>query len=119
MILLTFVVPDALINGANQIAKLFGFSDKNFRPASWLDGDGNQYTVSSGQWPEGALDALEGDLAETDGVDMGAANAAKDAIVFVHPGDDIPAADPDKIICLVGSKDLTGVGIQRVVSELP
>ncbi|WP_112309745.1 hypothetical protein [Pseudogemmobacter bohemicus] len=103
---ITIACPAALIQDANQLARVIGYSeadDQTYGAAIWQDAAGNRYAVASGPvspvFPEAAVSPL---TAPEWGADMAAAARAQALIRIGGPaapgqiaaviGDDVPAA---------------------------
>ncbi|WP_112312323.1 hypothetical protein [Pseudogemmobacter bohemicus] len=103
---ITIACPAALIQDANQLARVIGYSeadDQTYGAAIWQDAAGNRYAVASGLvspvFPEAAVSPL---TAPEWGADMAAAARAQALIRIGGPaapgqiaaviGDDVPAA---------------------------
>jgi hypothetical protein len=95
----TTIIPEALIPAVNHTYFLLGMSPgvESHTRATWQDGQGNLYAVSSGEWIEAQL----GGVAQVAGAVQGGADASQVVAGFdLYPA--FHAAYGDEGVALVG-----------------
>ena len=107
---MTLVVPESLMNQANQLALIVGESsddDKTFTTANWQDKDGNLYAVCSTMIKPIVLSLLDTPLTDSplqaEGADLSQAQQALDKVVMYKQGDKASTA---KIMCAIDFEPL-------------
>ena len=122
---MTLVVPESLMNQANQLALIVGESsddDKTFTTTNWQDKDGNLYAVCSTMIKPIVLSLLDTPLTDSplqaEGADLSQAQQALDKVVMYKQGDKASTA---KIMCAIDFEPLAAfadMGLTIVETDL-
>jgi hypothetical protein len=123
---LTLVVPDSLMDAANNLALIMGESDSDintFTQANWQDASGNLYAVASAVSKPVVVNALSSGLPETlpshtENTDVALAQQALDAIEVYSEGVTVSAS---KIVLAIDYSPLdalSGMGLTRLEEDL-
>ena len=118
-----YVIPEAYIHGANQLAMIFGYGPddgKTFEPPNFQDASGNRYAARFVYMPAAILDALQQPLQrpawDTTGlIDMDAAAATVAALVLTDTP--IPASPSSVIVTAADAAFIGEMGLTPILPD--